>query len=448
MNPDDIKKNNDLDFTLLHLTKLSNDLSKINQSDIDSITQEINSLQSYLTTTTPETPSDKTPVFMKNYAQDKGLSIKELLENSTPKNKKTATSSQKVVQEENPKQHKKLLDRSKIKTLGDALRQKVFGQDQVIDEIVDILKVAALNIKINKNKPAGCYLLAGPSGVGKTELAQTLAEQLNVPILKINMGEYSQEQDISKLIGTAKGLVGYDEGGLLTNFVKENPSAVILFDELEKADPSIDKILLSIMDHGTCTANDGTEVSFKETIIISTSNLGAEVEYYPDLSKSEKDTLRMDYIKGHLKPEIINRYDSIFHLNSLSPDIYKKVTLKFLSHLIKSINEEHKFSLQFSDKLIDFIVDKSYDPAMGGRPARKFIEKLIIKPLADYMLEEEFEKSILNNPLISMDINKKGNLYFKGKNNKILGTLENTNELVSIIENGKFTNKETRSPPN
>lgn len=335
----------------------------------------------------------------------------------------------------------KLLSKQKVRVLEEALKTRVFGQDEVISEVVTTLKSAALNIKINKEKPAGCYLFAGPSGVGKTELATAISSKLHVPILKINMGEYSLENDITKLIGTSKGYVGYKEGGLLTNFVKENPACVILFDELEKAHPSIDKPLLSIMDHGICTDNTGQDVSFKETIIIATSNLGAEVEYYGDLTKQQKDEYRMDAIKEGLRPEIINRYDSIFHFNALTPEIYALVSQKFLNSLQKNMQEEHNFNLKFSQKLIDFIVEKSYDPAMGGRPARRFIEQIVIEPLVDRMLDDDFEQVIEEHNEITMDLNKAGNICFKGKKNKILGVQKNTAELVERIEKGKFTQK-------
>jgi len=349
-------------------------------------------------------------------------------------------------QVEEEKKTTKLLDRPKIRVLKENLLKRVFGQDPVLDEVVDILKVAALNIKINKEKPAGNYLFAGPSGVGKTELAQTLADSLDVPLLVINMGEYGLEQDVTKLIGTSPGYVGYQEGGILTNFVMENPVCIVLFDEIEKAHPSIDKILLSIMDKGTATDNKGKKVIFKETIVISTSNLGADIEYIQGLEQSEKNKYRMEAIKEGLRPEIINRYDSVFHFYSLSPEIYKKVVNKFLAKLTTSIQEEHNILLKFSDKILDFISDKSFDPAMGGRPARRFIEKIVVKPLADYMLREDFEQEIGKHPEITIDLNKENNVCFKGKNRKILWVLENTAELVARIEEGKFTNKKSVSP--
>jgi ATP-dependent Clp protease ATP-binding subunit ClpA len=392
-----------------------------------------------------------TPVFMRNHIAEKiqeekinpSLITSRVQELETTK--PLTAQKEKDGSETEVKKDVKLLDKKKVRELAASLKARVFGQDTVIDEVIDFLNVSALRLQINKGKPAGCYLFAGPSGVGKTELAQSISDQLGVPLLKINMGEYGLEQDVTKLIGTSKGYIGYNEGGLLTNFVSENPACVILFDELEKAHFSIDKILLSIMDHGTCTDNNGKEVYFKETIIISTSNLGAEIEYETDLDKDTKDMLRMDCIKEGLRPEIINRYDSTFHFSSLSPEIYKLVTNKFLSKLNDNMLEEHGFNMKFTPKLIDFIVEKSFDPAMGGRPARRFIEKIVIKPLAEYMLLDEFEDIAKTNKEITMDLNKKNQIYFKS-NRKILGVLENTAELVTRIENSKFTNKSRNKP--
>jgi ATP-dependent Clp protease ATP-binding subunit ClpA len=398
-----------------------------------------------------------TPPFIQNMVKDEAKEAENAKQDNTTQSAegvKQSTNSEMVKQlktssenEKDPnavaeeKKNVKLLDKSKIRTLKDSMLKRVFGQDPVIEEVVDVLKIAALNIKINKEKPAGNYLFAGPSGVGKTELAQTLADSLGVPILVVNMGEYGLEQDVTKLIGSAPGLVGYNEGGTLTNFVMANPACIILFDELEKAHRSVDKILLSIMDKGTATDNKGNQVSFKETIIISTSNLGADIEYIQGLDQAEKNKYRMEAIKEGLRPEIINRYDSVFHFFSLSKEIYQKVATKFLGSLNKSIQEEHGITLKTTDKIMDFIVESSYDPAMGGRPARRFIEKVVIKPLADYMLDENFEKAIKDNPEITLDLNKDGNVCFKGKNKKILGVLNNTKELVARTEEGKFTNK-------
>ena len=419
---------------------------------------------------TPKKPNSEQPT---SKVSDVPFIGNHLTENpEAAKTVKEATQNQTAKKTEPEGPPPKLLDKKKVRGLNVSLKQRVFGQDETVSEVVDILKVAALDIKINAKKPAGCYFFAGPSGVGKTELAQAIADQLEVPLLKLNMGEYGLEHEVSKLIGAPPGYAGCDQDGALTGFVKEKKACVVLLDEIEKAHFSIDKILLSIMDHGECGTNKGDSVSFTETIIISTSNLGAEVEYIDSENflsnkkaledfagkynakrsvpaetdeinrlfvKSQRNELRMEYIKEGLRPEIINRYDSIFQLNALTKEIYAKVVNKFLNQLTKSIKDKHGFDLKYSEKIVSWIVDKSYDPAMGGRPARKFVEKIVIKPLADYMLDDNFENTVKEQKEISMDLNKNDNVCFKGKKNKILGVLENTNEILAKFETTKFS---------
>lgn len=391
------------------------------------------------------------PQFVKNHYLEKGEPIpKELLGTTQEKgSEKTQEVNGKtlVAQTEEEKKEKKpviLLQKKLIKDLAKNMKTQVFGQDDVIDEVVDVLKVAALNIKINKNKPAGCYFLAGPSGCGKTELALALANFLGdadcpIPFKVLNMGEFGMENDVTKLIGPPPGYKGVDEGGQLTNFVAENPISIVLLDEIEKAHSDMDKIFLSILDKGTCTDGKGNVVDFKNTIVIATSNLGAEVEYETEYTQEQKNEYRMARIKEGLRPEIINRYDSIFHCHAIDKVIYEKILNKFTDILKKNIKEEHQIELNFSPKLTAWAVENSYDPAMGGRPARKFIEKIIIKPLADQMIEDNINSEIHKE--VTLDINKDGNVCFKGKKGKILGVLENTKDLVEKLKQNNFTKK-------
>lgn len=359
------------------------------------------------------------PAFISNMKEEKSI---------------VANQPQEEAVDETPKVIPKLLTRSSISQLKTNLLKRVYGQDEVIEEVVNVLKSAFVNLKVNKKKPAGSYFFAGPSGVGKTELARTLAEALDAPILIVNMGEYAQEHETSKLLGAPPGYLGFEQGGVISNFMHKNPRGIIVFDEIEKAHASADNILLSIMDQGVCQDNKGREINFKETIIISTSNLGARVEYIKGLTQEEKNELRMNAIKENLRTEIIGRYDSIFHFHSLKPEIYMKIVDKFLKGISDSAKEEHDFDIEFSDSIRNLIAEKSYDPALGGRPAGKFIEKVVVLPLADFMIKEEFETTIVDHPTIKLDLNADGNVTFLGKDGVVLGVQENTAEIIDRIE--------------
>lgn len=338
-----------------------------------------------------------------------------------------------------------LLHRKVMKELSSNVKTQVFGQDEVVDEIVSILKVACLGIRINKDKPAGCYFLAGPSGCGKTEMVLAITKFLSeegrpIPFLKLNMGEFGMENDVTKLIGPPPGYNGNDKGGQLTNFVRQNPISIILFDEMEKAHESMDKIFLSILDKGVCSDGQGHEVLFKDTIIMVTSNLGAEIEYYENYSKEEKHEFRMEAIHENLRPEIVNRFDIIAQCNALPQDVYQKVMAKFLKDLYVNMNEVHGVTLTHSDALIEWAARVSYDPAMGGRPARKFIEKVMIKPLADSMIYEDVDFTV--NKDLMIDLTDSENVCFKDRvTGKVLGEMKDTSAVVKHLQAGKFVKK-------
>ncbi len=315
----------------------------------------------------------------------------------------------------------------KIKILPQEMKKFVFGQDLVIDDVCDILKVSALGISINSKKPLGCFFFAGPSGVGKTELANQLAKFLDVQMLRLDMSEYTTEPDIKKLIGTAPGYVGYENGGILTNFVMENPQSLVLFDEIEKAHPDINKILLQLMDNGEVTDNKGNKADFKNVIFIATSNLGAELEYLTEITKEHKESLRMEVIRNKIPPEIINRYDSIFQFNSITKEMYGKVVEKFLNIFKNNFKEQQKIDLEFGSTVNDFVVESSFDVAMGGRPARRFIEKVIVKGLVEafYMDNDVITKQ----ELIKIDF-LENKIILKDKEDKVIFEVLNTLELV------------------
>lgn len=465
--------------------KTSEDRHEMLINASNAIAKNIKLTKSVNKTTNQNLPDEsEIPPFMINHANDKGQSIADLLGHNAPVEDLSgkdvshintlpdgtglvegisAKQSSKEINKVSPAAKAKaqakeeeelayqkayddaiLLDKSKVKGLGAIIKERVFGQEPTIDAIMRVLRATALKLNVDENKPAGRYFFAGPSGVGKTELARTLAERLGVKLLKINMADYSQEQDVSKLTGAAAGLVGYEEGGILTNFVKKHPACVVLFDEIEKGHPKMDNILLSILDDGTCATNDGKEIKFGKTIVICTSNLGATVEYRTDLTKEEKDKERMKAIKKRLNPEVIARFNDIFHFNSLIPEIYKLIVNKFTAKVTEKVEKNHPFKLSFSPKITDFIVEKSYDPALGGRPAEAFIADIVMEPLSEFMLDDNFDDLIPSHPEITLDLNNKGKVFIRGKNKKILGVLENTEELVAAKEAKKFTNDEPK----
>lgn len=339
----------------------------------------------------------------------------------------------KTEMEQQPRNVEDLLNRGVVKGLGNFLKDKVFSQDDIIDEIESGLVVNSVNLNLNQDKPAGCYLFAGPSGVGKTETAIQLAKALGVEVLVVNMGEYSMEHDVTKLIGTTSGLIGYKDGGLLTNFLIKNPRCVVVFDELEKAHKSINKILLSILDKGMCRDGMNREILFKNCVFIATTNLGADAEYYEDMSKEEKHKFRMDVIHEEFAPEIINRYDAIFQFNPIGKDIYAKIVNKFASQIDDLSYERNGFKIKLSAKMIDLIVHSSYDPAMGGRPAKRFLEKIVLRSLAFKMLEDDFVKDAKENEEILIDVSNikadYGKIVVKaGK--KVIAKMDDTQRLI------------------
>lgn len=338
----------------------------------------------------------------------------------------------------------KKLTRKDIKGLDVKLNDVVFGQNEAIEEIVEVLKSAVLGLSPNKEKPKGCYLFLGPSGVGKTETVQQIARLLNIPLHSFDMGEFSASNDIKKLIGAPAGYTGYEDGGILTNAVLKEPLSIVLFDEIEKADPEINKILLAMLDKGVVTDNRGNKAQFKETMFFATSNLGAEVEYRTDLSDEEKFEYRMEIVKEKIPPEIINRYDSIIQFKSINELVFKLVAKKFLKVMTENFKESQGIELDYTDKLLDFAAKEAFDPAMGGRPARRFIDKIVSKGIVDLIFDDEDGDALDGYEKLTMDVNKEGLITFLDPNatdedKKVVATLKNTKELVARFKKAKFS---------
>ena len=263
-------------------------------------------------------------------------------------------------------------DRDKVLSLYDVLSKRVIGQDNALQLVSNAILRQRAGIN-DENRPIGSFLFLGPTGVGKTEVAKALAEALfdsEQHIIRLDMSEYMTEFTYTRLIGSAPGYVGYEDGGQLTEPVKRNPYSIILFDEIEKAHPQIFNILLQILDDGRLTDAQGTTVDFKNTIIIMTSNIGSHeiLEGHPEMV----DVL----LKQKFKPEFLNRIDEIIYFNSLGKDVQFKIVDKMLNNLKERLRNQY-FFIDFSDKLKSYIIEESYDEAFGARPIRRFIQNNI-----------------------------------------------------------------------
>jgi ATP-dependent Clp protease ATP-binding subunit ClpA len=277
-------------------------------------------------------------------------------------------------------------DRDKLKNLDRDLKAVVFGQDRAIDALAAAIKMARSGLG-NPQKPIGCFLFSGPTGVGKTEVARQLAYIMGVELVRFDMSEYMERHAVSRLIGAPPGYVGFDQGGLLTEAITKHPYSVLLLDEIEKAHPDIFNILLQVMDHGTLTDNNGRKADFRNVVIIMTTNAGAQ-----ELSKtsigftpSRQAGDEMSEIKRLFTPEFRNRLDAIISFNPLDREIILRVVDKFLMQLEHQL-EEKKVEAVFTPALRDYLANKGFDPQMGARPMARLIQDTIRSALADELL--------------------------------------------------------------
>ncbi|MCC5857391.1 MAG: ATP-dependent Clp protease ATP-binding subunit ClpA [Ectothiorhodospiraceae bacterium] len=277
-------------------------------------------------------------------------------------------------------------DMKVLETLERDLKALIYGQDQAIGALASTIKMSRAGLAAPE-KPTGCFLFAGPTGVGKTEVTRQLASLLGVELIRFDMSEYMERHTVSRLIGAPPGYVGFDQGGLLTEEVIKHPYSVVLLDEIEKAHPDVFNLLLQVMDHGTLTDNNGRKADFRNVILVMTTNAGAE-----DMSRPSIGFMRQDHssdgveaIRKGFSPEFRNRLDAIIQFNGLEPDIVRRVVDKFVEEL----------SLQLAQKQVDLKVDEGarewlaehgYDPKMGARPMARLIQERIRKPLAEELL--------------------------------------------------------------
>ncbi|HET8608427.1 MAG TPA: ATP-dependent Clp protease ATP-binding subunit ClpA [Burkholderiales bacterium] len=277
-------------------------------------------------------------------------------------------------------------DRNALKNLDRDLKAVVFGQDRAIDALATAVKMARSGLG-NPQKPIGCFLFSGPTGVGKTEVARQLAYVLGVELTRFDMSEYMERHAVSRLIGAPPGYVGFDQGGLLTEAITKHPYSVLLLDEIEKAHPDIFNILLQVMDHGTLTDNNGRKADFRNVTIVMTTNAGAS-----ELSKNSIGFTttaqagdEMAEIKRLFTPEFRNRLDAIISFAALDRDVILRVVDKFLLQLEAQI-EEKKVEISFTDALKEYLARKGFDPLMGARPMARLIQDTIRSALADELL--------------------------------------------------------------
>ena len=279
-------------------------------------------------------------------------------------------------------------EKEKLMNLETNMIKRVKGQDEAIKLVCEAIIRARSGIK-DPNRPIGSFIFLGPTGVGKTEVAKTLAYELfddERHMIRIDMSEYMESFSVSRLVGAPPGYVGYDEGGQLTEAVRRNPYSIILFDEIEKAHKDVFNILLQILDDGRLTDSQGRTVDFKNTIIIMTSNLGSE----HILENNDREKV-MNELRANFKPEFLNRIDEIVVFNALNKDVIKEILTKIIKHLEARLKDK-RITLKLTDEAANFIIDHSYNEAYGARPIKRYVteklETLIAKKLLSGELKE------------------------------------------------------------
>lgn len=275
-------------------------------------------------------------------------------------------------------------ERQKLLHLKEALQKRVIGQDNALELVSDAILRSKAQIQ-DEHRPIGSFLFLGPTGVGKTEVAKALAEQLfdsESHIVRIDMSEYMEKHSVSRLIGAPPGYIGYDEGGQLSEAVRRNPYSIILFDEVEKAHPDVFNVLLQILDDGRITDSKGVTVDFKNTLLIMTSNLGSQFAF----DGADRDAKYMNEVKQYFKPEFINRIDEIVVFNALNDDMLAKIAHKFMKELTQRL--AHKdITLLVSDAVYSAIATQGVDPLYGARPMKRYIQRNIETLIARRMIE-------------------------------------------------------------
>ena len=284
-------------------------------------------------------------------------------------------------------------DKKSLEKLEENLKRVIFGQDEAVEKLSSAIKLARAGLRVDE-KPVGSFLFSGPTGVGKTEVSKQLAQIMGIEFVRFDMSEYMERHTVSRLIGAPPGYVGYDQGGLLTESVNKHPHSVILLDEIEKAHPEVFNILLQVMDHGTLTDNNGRKADFRNTIVIMTTNTGAQ-----DMSRASMGFQSQDHssdatemIKKTFSPEFRNRLDGIIQFNPLPTEVIRPVVDKFLVELQVQLDVQ-KVQLEVSEDARDWLLENGYDKNMGARPMQRLIQDTIKTVLAEEILFGKLSKA-------------------------------------------------------
>ncbi|MDW0117004.1 AAA family ATPase [Sporosarcina thermotolerans] len=298
-------------------------------------------------------------------------------------------------------------EREKLLRLGETLEKRVIGQDNAVQLVTEAVWRARAGIK-DPDKPIGSFLFLGPTGVGKTELAKTLAACIfdsEDHFIRIDMSEYMEKHSVSRLVGAPPGYIGYEEGGQLTEAVRRNPYSVVLLDEIEKAHPDVSNILLQVLDDGRITDSQGRLVNFTNTVVIMTSNIGSAFLLGGKFDSEDHaaEDLVMAELRRHFKPELLNRMDDIIIFHSLSGDSFRLIAKKMLENLVKRLDEQ-EVGLEYNDDVLDWIVKEGTDADFGARPLKRFIQRHVETVVAKEIIKGELKDG--ERLVLSMDDGK------------------------------------------
>ncbi|CAI2605063.1 Chaperone protein ClpB [Apilactobacillus kunkeei] len=285
-------------------------------------------------------------------------------------------------------------EREKLLHLDDNLHKRVVGQDEAVEAVSDAVLRSRAGLQ-DPSKPLGSFLFLGPTGVGKTELAKSLAENLfdsEEHMVRIDMSEYMEKESVSRLVGAAPGYVGYEEGGQLTEAVRRDPYTIVLFDEIEKAHPDVFNVLLQVLDDGRLTDGQGHTVDFKNTLLIMTSNLGSDIllnglDKDGNISDKAKKQVN-ELLKKSFKPEFLNRIDDIITFKPLSKNDVRQIVKHLIDQLGQRLKDQ-QIKIEVSDEALDWITDNGYDPQYGGRPLQRFVTRNVETPLAKLIISDK-----------------------------------------------------------